>query len=99
MIGSFSYAVDSAVGIDLSRAVVRYFNSRTRKMMSSGFWKYWSTDCLRFFLKFFYLSFASLCLAVVPKTALKSSTSPLKFRIYDVYAGWLKFLPRPPRPL
>ena len=68
-------------------------------MISSGFWKYWRTYCLRFLLKLFYLSLASLCLAVVHKTALKSSTSCLNFWIYDMYAERLKFLPQPPRPL
>ena len=94
MIGSFLYSIDSAVGIDVSRAVISYFNSRTRTMIYSGFWKYWRTYSLRFLINLLYWFLAS----AVPKTAPKLSTSPLKLQIYDVYSGRLKFLPQPPRP-
>ena len=94
MIGSFLYSIDSAVGIDVSRAVISYFNSLTRTMIYSGFWKYWRTYSLRFLINLLYWFLAS----VVPKTAPKLSTSPLKLQIYDVYSGRLKFLPQPPRP-
>ena len=99
MIESFSYSVYGAVGIDVSSTVIGYFKYCTRIMMSSGFCNYWSTYCFIFSLYFFYWSLASLFLDMVPKTALKSSTSPLKFKMDGVYDRQLKCLPHPPRPL
>ena len=52
--------------------------------------------CFSFSMNFLYWSLASLCLDLVPKTAPKSSTSPLNLLIDNVYAGRLKRLPRPP---
>ena len=98
MIGPFSSFVDSAVGLDVSSIVIGYFRSHTRTMMSAGSWNYRSTYCFGFWLNFLYWSLASLWLALVSKTAPKSSTSLLKFRIYDVYYGRLKQVPHPPRP-
>ena len=37
MIGYFSSSVDSAVGLDVFKIVVRYFQYPTRTMMSSEF--------------------------------------------------------------
>ena len=89
IIGSFLSSVYSVVGLDVSSMVIGYFKYCTRKMMSSGFWNYQSTYCLSFFLNFLYWSLASICSALVPKTTLKSSNSPSKFRIDDVYDGQL----------
>ena len=99
MIESFSYSVYGAVGIDVSSTVIGYFKYCTRIMMSSGFCNYWSTYCFSFRLNFLYWSLASLFMDMVPKTAFKSSTSPLNLRIDGVYARQLKCLPHPPRPL
>ena len=97
MIGSFYSSSKIAVGLDVFRSLVEYFKPLTRTMMSSGLWNYIRMYCLRLSLNFLYLSLAYICLDVVPKTAPKSSTSPLKCLIDDVYAGRLKLLPRPPR--
>ena len=67
-------------------------------MMSLGFWNSLKMYFFSFFLNFLYWSLASLCSDVVPKTAPKYSTSPLKFLVDNVYAEWLKRPPRPPRP-
>ena len=87
MIGSFSSSDDSAMGLDVFKTVVRSFKYLTRTMMSSRFYNTLRMYCLRFSLNFFYWSLASLCSDVVPKNAPKSSTSPLKFLIVDVYTG------------
>ena len=90
MIGSFLSLVYSAIGIDMSSTVIGYFKSRTRTMMSSGFCNSSSTYCFSFYLNFLYWSFSFLCSSVAPKTAPKSSTSPLKLQIDDVYSVQLK---------
>ena len=96
MIGSFSYSMDSDVGLDVFIMVFSSLRYRTRTRISSGFFNYRCTYCFSFSLNFLYWSLASICSVVVPKTAPKSSASPLKLRIYDVYAGRLKRLPCPP---
>ena len=98
MIGSFLSYVDGAVGLVVSITVIISFKSHTRTMMSSGLYNYRSMYGFSFLLNLFYWSLAYLWSAVVPKNAPKSSTYPLKFRIDDVYSGWLKRPPRPPRP-
>ena len=98
MIISFSSCVDSAVCLDVSRTVTRYFRYCARTIMSSGIWNSRITYCFSFLLNFLYWSLTYLWLAVVPKTAPKSSNSPLKFRIYDVYSGRLNIPTCPSRP-
>ena len=98
MIGYFPSCVDSAIGLDVSSTVMGSFRSCTITMMSWGFWNYRSTHCFSFSLNFLYSSLDYLCLDVGPKTAPKWSTSPLNFRIDDVYAGWLKRPPCHPQP-
>ena len=97
-IGSFLSYVDSAVGLVVSITVIISFKSHTRTMMSSGLYNYRSMYGFSFLLNLFYWSLAYLWSAVVPKNAPKSSTYPLKFRINDVYSGWLKHPLLPPRP-
>ena len=96
MIRSFSFCVYCDVGIDVSSTLIGYFRSCIRTMMYSGLWNSWSNYCFSFLINFLYWSLDSLYSAVVTKTAQKSSTSPLKFRIYDLCDGRLKRLPRPP---
>ena len=67
-------------------------------MMSSGLCNTLRMYCFRFSLNFLYWSLAYLCSDLVPKTAPKSFTYPLKFLINDVYDGRLKRPPLPPRP-
>ena len=90
MIGSFLSYTDIAVGLDVFKTIVGYFKYPTKTMMSSGFYNTLRVYYFSFSLNFLYWSLASLCSDVVPKTAPKSSTSPLKFLINDVYAGQLK---------
>ena len=100
--GLFLTSVYSYVGLDLFITVVGYFMSCTRNMMPSVFWNSRSTYCFGFFLNFFNCSSASLWLTMVPKTVPKSSTSTLKFLIYDVCDIFLKCmlcLPCDDRPL
>ena len=68
MIGSFSSSVDIAVGIYVSKTFLGSFKSLTIMMMSSGLWNSSRMYCFSFSLNLMYLSVASLCLAVVPKT-------------------------------
>ena len=98
MIGSFLSYTDIAVGLDVFKTIVGYFKYPTKTMMSSGFYNTLRVYYFSFSLNFLYWSLASLCSEVIPKTAPKSSTSPLKFLINDVYAGRLKRPPLPPRP-
>ena len=110
MILSLSYLVYSDVGPDVSSTVIRSFRYHNRKIMSSGLWNYQNTYCFIFSVDFLYWSLDSFCLSMVLKYASKSSSSPLKFQIDDMYAGrlkrpphpshpwWLLLPPRPPRP-
>ena len=98
IIGYLSSSADSDVGLDVFKIIVGSFKYLTRTMMSSWFWNTLRMYCFSFLLNLLYRSLAYLCSDMVPKTAPKSSTSPLKFLIDDVYAGWLKRLPVPPRP-
>ena len=97
MIGFFLYSYNSDVGLDVFKTVVGFLKYLTRTMISSGFWNSLRMYFFRFLLNLLYLSLASICSDVVPKTAPKLSTSPLKFLIDDVHAGRLKLPPRPPR--
>ena len=97
IIWSFSSSADSDVVCDLFKKVVGYFKSLTRTIMSSELWNYLRMYCLIFSLNFLFWYLASLRLDVVPKTAPKSSTSPLKFLVDNVYDGRLKPPPLPPR--
>ena len=96
MILSFSSSVGSPVDIDVLSTVTGYFESRKKKIMSSGLQNYRSVYCLSFSLNFLYWSLASLWSVVNPKTKPKLSNPPLKFRINDVYSGYFKQPPRPP---
>ena len=98
MIGSVSSSAVSTVGLDVFKTIMGSFKYLTRTMMSLEFCKYLRIYCFSFSLNFLYWSLVSLCSEVVPKTAPKSSTSPLKFLIDDVYAGQLKCPPLPLRP-
>ena len=98
MIGSFSSSYGSYVVIDVFKTILGCFKSLARTMMSSGFWNTLRIYCFIFSLNFLYWFLASLYSDVVPKTAPKSSTSPLNFLINDVYAGLLKCTPLTPRP-
>ena len=98
MKGSILSCVEISVGIYVLNTVTGFFRSRTITMMYSGLLSSWSTYCFRFLLKLLYLSLASLCLYVVPKTTSKSYTSPLKFLIDYLYAGRLNHLTRPSCP-
>ena len=99
MIGSLSYSVYSAVGIDFSKTCLWSFKYLTKTMISLGFCSSHRMYCFAILLDFLCWYLDSLCLAVVPKTAPKSSNYHFKFLVDDVYAGRLKHLPRPPRPL
>ena len=98
MIGSFSSSADITVGLDVFKIVVGSFKSLTRTIVSSGFWNSIRMYCFVFLLNFLYWYLAYICSDVVPKTAPKSSISPLKLLIDDVCAGRLKRPPRPPHP-
>ena len=98
MIGYFSSSPDSAVGLDMFKTVIVSFKYMTRMMMSSGFWNSIRIYCFSFSINFLYWSLASLCSDVVPKTVPKSSTSPLKLLVGDVYNGRLNHPPLPSRP-
>ena len=98
MIVSLLSLVYSAVGIDVSRTVFRYFISHTRTIVSSGLWNYHNTYCFRFSLNFLHWSLYYLGSAVVPKTITKSSNSPLRFQSDEFYFWRLKRPPCSPHP-
>ena len=98
MIEPLLYLVYSAVGIGVSRTFINSSIYFTRTMMYSGLRNYQNIYCFRFLIDFLYWSLASLWSSIVPKTAKKSSTSPLKVQMDDIYAGRLKHLPHPPHP-
>ena len=66
-------------------------------MISYGFWNSRCTYCVILFLDLLNWYFASMYLAVVPKTVTKSSTLILKFLIDDMCDFWLKCSNHPPR--
>ena len=79
MMGPLQSQVDSDMGTDLFSTVIVYFTYCIRTRMFSGLWKYHSKYCFRLLMNLLNWYLFSLCLAVVPKTAPKSSIFLLKF--------------------